>query len=167
MTKVPGGLATTYIHDVLKVEEEVTFNGPYGDFYLRESHREVFMVATGSGLAPILSILHQIADEGLDRKVTVVFGERHKEDLFYLEELEALKKRIPRLELILALSRPQEEDRWEGEKGRVTNVLERIIIDGEDKEAYLCGNPAMVESCVQLLVQKGVPEELIFFDKFG
>jgi len=167
VTKVPGGLATTYIHEVLQEGDEVTFNGPYGEFYLRSSDREIFFVATGSGLAPILSILYQMGEEKIPRKATLVFGARQKKDLFYVEEIETLRQQLPRLEVILTLSRPQEEDHWEGEKGRVTNVLEKIVKDGEDKEAYLCGNPAMVESCVELLVKKGIPQKLIFFDKFG
>ena len=167
VTKVPGGLATTYIHEILKEGDEVRFNGPYGEFYLRESDREIFMVATGSGLAPILSILHQIAESKSPRKVTLVFGARHRKDLFYVDELEVLRAQIPNCEVILTLSRPQEEDRWEGETGRVTHVIERIVENGENKEAYLCGNPAMVESCIELLKQKGVPQDLIFFDKFG
>ncbi len=167
VTKVPGGLATTYIHEVLKEGDEVTFNGPYGEFYLRESDREIFFVATGSGLAPIMSILYQMVEEKIPRKATLVFGARHKKDLFYLEEMETVQQRIPQLEVILTLSRPEEEEGWKGEKGRVTNVLEKIVKDGENKEAYLCGNPAMVESCVEFLIKKGIPEELIFFDKFG
>jgi Na+-transporting NADH:ubiquinone oxidoreductase subunit F len=166
VTKAPGGLATTYIHEVLKEGDEVTFNGPYGDFHLRDSDREIFLVATGSGLAPIMSILYQIAEEGISRKTTLVFGERYEKDLFYVEEIEALKQRIPRLEVIFTLSRPQEEDSWEGERGRVTDVLEKIIKDGMNKEAYLRGNPAMVESCQELLTKKGIPGDLIFFDKF-
>ncbi len=167
VTRVPGGLATTYIHEILKEGDEVAFNGPYGDFYLRDSTREIFLVATGSGLAPLMSILYQIANDGISRKTTLVFGARHKKDLFYLQEMEALKQKIPGFEVIFTLSRPEEEDRWEGERGRVTNVLEKIIKNGADKEAYLCGNPAMVESCVELLTKKGIPQELIFFDKFA
>ena len=166
VTRVPSGLATTYIHEILKEGDEVTFNGPYGDFYLRDSQREIFLVATGSGLAPIMSIIRQIAREGISRKTTLIFGARHKKDLFYVEEMETLKQKIPALEVILTLSRPEEEDRWEGERGRVTNALEKIIKNGADMEAYLCGNPAMVESCVELLAKKGIPEELIFYDTF-
>lgn len=167
VTKVPSGLATTYIHEVLKEGDEVTFHGPYGDFSLRESDREIFFVATGSGLAPIMSILQQIAEEKISRKATLVFGARSKKDIFYAEEIETLRQRIPQMVAIFTLSRPQEEDRWEGERGRVTDVLEKIIPDGGSKEVYLCGNPAMVESCVELLVKKGVSEERIFYDKFG
>ncbi len=167
VTKVPEGLATTFIHEVLREEDEVSLNGPYGEFYLRESDREIFFVATGSGLAPIMSMLYQMAEEEISRGATLVFGDRHKKDLFYVEEIEGLKERLPNLKVILTLSRPQQDDRWEGERGRVTDVLEKIIKNGANKEAYLCGNPAMVESCQELLVKKGIPQELIFFDKFG
>ncbi len=167
VTKIPGGLATTYIHEVLREGDEVTFNGPYGEFYLRDSDREIFMVATGSGLAPIMSILYQMAQEKNPRKVTLIFGDRYKKDLYYVEEIEALREKIPNLEVILTLSRPEEGEDWKGERGRVTNVLEKVVKNGENKEAYLCGNPAMVESCEELLIKKGVPRELIFFDKFG
>ena len=167
VTKVPEGLATTFIHEVLREEDEVSINGPYGEFYLRGSEREIFFVATGSGLAPIRSMLYQMAEEENPRRATLIFGARYKKDLFYVEEIEALEQRIPHLEVIFTLSRPQEEDQWDGEQGRVTNVLEKTIIHGENKEAYLCGNPAMVESCQELLVKKGIPQELIFFDIFG
>ena len=167
VTKVPEGLATTFIHEVLREGDEISINGPYGEFYLSDSEREIFFVATGSGLAPIISMLYQMAEEENPRRATLVFGARHKKDLFYVKEIEALEQRIPHLEVIFTLSRPQEEDRWDGEQGRVTNVLEKIMKNGESKEAYLCGNPAMVESCQELLVKKGIPQELIFFDKFG
>lgn len=167
VTKVPEGLATTFIHEVLREGDEVSLNGPYGEFYLRDSDREIFFVATGSGLAPIISILYQMAEEKISRQATLIFGARYKKDLFYVEEIEALEQRVPHLEVIFTLSRPQEEDRWDGEQGRVTNVLEKIVINGESKEAYLCGNPAMVESCQELLTKKGIPQELIFFDIFG
>ena len=167
VTKVPEGLATTFIHEVLREGDEVSLNGPYGEFHLSDSEREIFFVATGSGLAPIMSILYQMAEEKITRKATLVFGARSRKDLFYVEEIEALEQSIPHLEVIFTLSRPQEEDRWDGEKGRVTGVLEKIMRNGESKEAYLCGNPAMVESCQELLVNKGIPQELIFFDKFG
>lgn len=165
ITRAPGGLATTYIHEVLKEGDEVTFNGPYGDFHLRDSDREILLVATGSGLAPIMSILRQIAKEGITRKTTLIFGARQEKNLFYLKEIQALKERIPGLEVFFTLSSP-EEDRWEGERGRVTDVLEKIVRNGANKEAYLCGNPAMIEATVELLIKKGIPEELIFYDKF-
>ena len=167
VTKVPDGIATTYIHEFLQKGDEVTFNGPYGEFFLRDSDRDIYLVATGSGMAPILSILHHIADENIQRKVTFVFGARHKEDLFYLDEVEALKKRIPNMEFLLTLSKPPDSNGWTGHKGRVTDVLQKIVDDGKNAECYICGNPAMVESVEKLMQDKGVPADLIFYDKFG
>ncbi|MFB0505348.1 MAG: NADH:ubiquinone reductase (Na(+)-transporting) subunit F [Thermodesulfobacteriota bacterium] len=166
ITKVPEGLATTFIHEVLREGDEVSLNGPYGEFYLRDSAREIFFVAGGSGLAPVMSMLYQMAEEEISRKATLVFGARYKKGLFYVEEIEALKGRLPDLKVIFTLSSPQEEDRWDGEKGRVTDVLEKIIRNGANKEAYLCGSPGMVEACVAVLTKKGIPQELIFYDKF-
>ena len=167
ITKVPQGIATTFLHDLLKEENEITLNGPYGDFHLRESDRDIFMVATGSGLAPIVSLLHEVADKGIQRKTTVIFGDRSRKDLFYLEELEAFKQRIPSLEVITTLSRPAEEDRWEGRKGRVTDILKEKLTDGGHAEIYICGNPAMVESVEKLALESGVPGDRIFYDKFA
>lgn len=167
VTKVPEGVATTYIHEFLREGDEVIFNGPYGEFFLRESDRDVYLVATGSGMAPILSILHHIADGKIQRKVVFVFGARHKEDLFYFEEIEELKTRIPDMKFIATLSKPPEDNSWQGPKGRVTNVLEDVVQDGSNVECYICGNPAMVESVEKLMKEKGVPEDLIFYDKFG
>jgi len=166
VTRVPDGVASTYIHTELREGNEVRINGPYGEFYLRESARDILMVATGSGLAPIMSLLHQMADQRIQRKATVVFGARQRKDLFYLEELEGFKERIPSLEVIFTLSRPSEEDRWQGERGRVTEVIPKIVHPGHEVEAYICGNPAMVESCEELLVRLGVPRERIYYDKF-
>ncbi len=166
VTKVPEGLATTFIHEVIREGDEISLNGPYGEFYLRDSAREIFFVAGGSGLAPVMSMLYQMAEEKITRNATLVFGARHKKGLFYVEEIEALKERLPNLKVIFALSNPQEEDRWDGERGRVTDVLEKIIKNGANKEAYLCGSPGMVEACVELLTKKGISQELIFYDKF-
>jgi len=95
ITRVPEGVATTYIHDFLKEGDEVVFNGPYGEFYLRDSDNDIYLVATGSGLAPIMSMLYQIVDQKIDRKVTVVFGARHLEDLMYMNEIKQLQGGLP------------------------------------------------------------------------
>ncbi len=166
VTRVPQGLATTYIHDFLKEGDEVIFNGPHGDFFLRDSDRDIFLVATGSGMAPIMSLLNKIADEKIERRVVFVFGARHKGDLFYLDEIRELQKRIPNMEFYTVLSKPPEEG-WDGEKGRVTDVLQKCITSGDSLQGYICGNPAMVESVDKLMQEKGVPAEHIFYDKFG
>ncbi|SMC22740.1 Na+-transporting NADH:ubiquinone oxidoreductase subunit F [Desulfacinum hydrothermale DSM 13146] len=167
ITRVERGLATTYIHTMLKEGDPVRVNGPYGDFYLRHSEREMVLIATGSGLAPLMSILHQMADEKINRRATLYFGVRCKADLFYQEEIQALAERIPGLSYIPVLSAPAPEDAWEGETGYVTDAVARQIEDASNMEAYLCGNPLMINAAVEILVSKGLPEDRIFYDKFA
>jgi Na+-transporting NADH:ubiquinone oxidoreductase subunit F len=167
ITKVPEGVVSTYVHDFLKEGDQVTIAGPYGEFYLRESDREILFIATGSGLAPIKSILHQMEKEKIDRKATLYFGARTREDLYYWDRLKKFEETVPDFTFLPTLSRATEEDRWEGEQGRVTDLIDKYIRDSAEIEVYMCGNPAMVESCEKLLQKKGIPQERIYYDKFA
>src|SRR6056297_546447 len=126
----------------------------------------MILVAIGTGMAPIMSILRHMAEKGIDRKATFYFGARTRSDLFMIDEIEELKENLPRFELKLCLSRPTEEDNWDGEVGRVTDLLEKYEENGENKEAYLCGSPPMIDSVVPILKAKNFKEENILFDKF-
>lgn len=165
--RVPNGICTTYVHDYLKEGEELIFNGPYGDFYLRETERDVVCIAGGSGMAPIKSILLDMVDRGVDRKVRYFFGAVAKRDLFLLDEMKELEEKLPNFQFIPALSAPLPEDEWEGETGLITEVLDRHLESGENLEAYLCGSPGMIDACVNVLTKNNVPEELIYYDKFA
>jgi len=166
ITRVPEGTVSTYVHGYLKKGDELTINGPYGEFFLRESERDILLIATGSGLAPILSILYQIEDEKIERQATLFFGAKTAKDLYYYDQLRELEKKLPNFTLFPTLSRATEEDHWEGEKGRVTGLIQKYIPENPNIDAYLCGSPPMVESCVEALVKLGVPNDRIFFDKF-
>lgn len=164
---VPDGKATTYVHKILKEGDKVYFNGPYGEFcYQEDSNREMVMVAVGTGIAPILSILYYMRENNINRKATFYFGAKTPEDLFLLDELKKFEETLSDFKFIPTLSRITEEHNWAGEKGRVTNTLEKYILDGNNKEAYLCGNPPMIDSVTSVLKDKQIPEELIYFDKF-
>ena len=167
VARVPDGAVSTYVHDFLKEGEELDVIGPYGDFHLRESERDILLIATGSGLAPIMSILYQLAEERSPRKTTLFFGDRATADLFYLDRLKELEQSIPHFRFVATLSRADEDAQWQGERGRVTNLIERHIPDGAPVDAYICGVPAMVESCEALLGKKGIPPDRIFYDKFA
>jgi Na+-transporting NADH:ubiquinone oxidoreductase subunit F len=167
ITRVERGAVTTFVHEYLKparIECEVT--GPFGEFHLRNSDRDVLLIATGSGLAPFISILDQIEREEIGRKTTLFFGAKTRKDLYYQDRIKAWESKLPHFEYVPVLSRVGEEDKWEGEKGRVTNLIEKYVPEGSDLEAYICGAPAMVESCREKLKGKGIPEERTFFDKF-
>ncbi len=167
ITKVPEGAVTTYVHEYLKNDDELTIYGPYGDFYLRDSDRGILLIATGSGLAPMKSILHQIEKEDIRRETILFFGAKNIGDLYYFDELKALETKLPDFKFYPALSRVGEDDKWDGERGRVTNLIEKYIPENAEFDVYLCGAPPMIESCMKLLTQKGIAEDHMYFDKFG
>ena len=164
---VPNGICTTYVFEHMKEGDEVTINGPYGEFFLRDTDAEIVFIAGGSGMAPIKSILLDMAEKGIDRKATYFFGARTTRDLFLVDEMRELEKRLPRFKFVPALSAPTDEDKWSGETGLITEVLDKHLKDGNRLEAYLCGSPGMIDASVAVLTRKGLPEELIFYDKFA
>lgn len=163
---VPEGIATTYVHRHLAAGDKVNINGPYGDFYYQDNDREMVMVAVGTGVAPILSLLNYMREHDIKRKATFFFGAKTPSDLFMLDYFKELEEALYDFTFVPTLSRASEEDNWTGEKGRVNNAIDKLIQSGENKEAYLCGNAPMIDSVVTSLIGKGVPEELIYFDKF-
>jgi Na+-transporting NADH:ubiquinone oxidoreductase subunit F len=164
---VPNGICTTYVHKHLKVGDPVTINGPYGEFRLSQTEREIICIAGGSGMAPIKSILLDMARTQNPRACRYFFGARAKRDLFLVEELRELERTLPNFRFIPALSRPDPEDGWEGEVGMITEVVSRHVADASQAEAYLCGSPLMIDACVQVLRAKGMQEANIFYDKFA
>ena len=164
--RVPQGISTTYVFDYLKEGDSITFNGPYGDFFLRDNSREIIYIAGGSGLGPIKSMLHKMAEEGIDRKATFFFGCVSEKDLYFVDEMKEFEDRVPKFKFVPALSNPEANDGWQGETGLITEVVDRHIKEDGEYEAYLCGSPGMIDASIKVLKSKGIPEEHIFFDKF-
>ncbi len=179
---VPGGLCSTYIHKVLEVGDKAIITGPFGDFYLNEeSDKNIICIAGGCGMAPIRSILFYLAERNIPRKVMYFFGARSKKDLFYTEELKELERKYSNFKYIPALSEPKASDKWDGEVGLITNVLEKYITNQNhfevyiaatyeesvtNVESYLCGPPPMIDAAIAVLNKKGINNEDIYFDKF-
>jgi len=162
---VPNGICTTYIHKHMKVGDTATINGPYGDFYLRDTDRDIVMMATGSGMAPMCSILIDMAEKANNRKVTFLFGCKEKCDLFLIREMAELEKRLPNFKFVPSLSRP--DDDWEGSTGRLNTLVKEHIDNPENTEAYLCAGTRVLESYGEALKDAGIPQDQIFFDDFG
>lgn len=149
---VPKGQATTFVHLALEVGDSIIITGPYGDFYLKEeSDKDIICIAGGSGKAPIRAILFYLKDRGMNRKVKYFFGARSKKDLYYTEEFMELSKEYPNFQYIPALSEPLPEDKWEGETGLITHVVDKYCEDLKESEAYLCGSPRMIDACIEVL----------------
>lgn len=164
---VPNGICTTYVHRHLKVGERVNINGPYGDFRLSDTGRDVIFIAGGSGMAPIKSMLLEMARTGCRRNAEYYFGARSREDLFLEDLMQRIEREMPSFRFIPSLAAPEGGDEWSGETGLVTDVVGRRAGDVSEKEAYLCGSPLMIDACVELLKKKGMPEDRIFYDKFS
>jgi len=164
---VPNGICTTYVHKHLKEGDTVMLNGPYGEFFLRDTDRDIICIAGGSGMAPLKSILLDMAEHESPRTARYFFGARTGKDLFLLDEMKELEERMKDFKFIPALSEPQPEDNWTGETGLITDVVKRMAENASEAEAYLCGSPGMIDACVKVLKELGMPEERIYFDKFA
>lgn len=163
---VPEGICTTYIHKYLKKNDTLTIVGPFGDFYYRDTDREMVMVGIGTGMAPLLSILRYMRDHGIQRRGTFYFGARTRKDLFLTEEIDAISRELKDIEVVYTLSRPTPECNWEGPVGRVNDLLDQRLGDCSELEAYLCGSPLMIDAVMDVFQTKGFPMEHVHYDKF-
>ncbi|WP_248930706.1 NADH:ubiquinone reductase (Na(+)-transporting) subunit F [Paenibacillus hamazuiensis] len=165
-----GGKFSTFLEEQLKVGDAMEVRGPFGNCIRREENTgDIFLIGGGSGMAPLWSILNDIVEKGVDRKVTFFYGARSKRDLFYLDKFVEIAERFPKFRFIPALSEPQPEDNWNGETGFITKVVEAHldpVTAGKDLEVFLCGPAPMIDSTIPLLKNHGVSADRIFFDKF-
>jgi Na+-transporting NADH:ubiquinone oxidoreductase subunit F len=164
---VPNGICTTYVFELLAEGDPVKVNGPYGEFFLRDTDREILFIAGGSGIAPIRSMLHQMAEEGNARKATFYYGANELRDLYMVEEMRGFEDKLPNFTYVPVVARPDDVDSWKGETGLVTQAIDRNVADASRAEGYLCGSPAMIDAVVELLKGKGLPAERAYFDKFA
>lgn len=149
----------------LKPGDKLQVHGPYGELRVRLSHRNIIMVAGGSGLAPLLSMLYRLAEKGNERPVQFFFGARTNDDLYYINEIEAVAQTMPALEFIPVLSESWPGD-WRGETGLVTDAISRHRESFKNYDAYLCGPPPMIDAATSLLVKRGVRPRNVYFDAF-
>lgn len=162
---IPDGQFSSYLQNA-KAGDDLQFRGPFGQFYLSDTDAEIIMVAGGSGMAPIVSMLQQLVDESSKRKISFYFGARTDRDLYFLEEIAALGDKLANFQFIPALSEVADDDKWDGETGMITDVLRRHTDNLRGAEGYLCGPPPMIDAAVEVLREKGMFASRIRFDKF-
>jgi Na+-transporting NADH:ubiquinone oxidoreductase subunit F len=163
---VPHGIGSTYIFEHLKVGDPIKIKGTFGRFFMRESDHDILFIAGGSGMSAIKSIILDLAENSNKRKADCFFGAIARRDLYLLDEMKEIEGKMPGFRFIPALSNPDPDDEWHGETGLITDVVDRHIESGETTDAYLCGSPGMIDACVKVLHEKGIPDSRIFFDKF-
>jgi Na+-transporting NADH:ubiquinone oxidoreductase subunit F len=167
----PPGIMSSYIFN-LKEGDEVTISGPFGEFFARETDKEMVFVGGGAGMAPMRShIFDQFRRLKTDRMVSFWYGARSLREAFYGDEFDEIAKDFPNFEWHLALSDAQPEDNWEGYTGFIHQVLlDNYLKDHEapeDCEYYMCGPPMMNQAVINMLLDLGVEPENIMLDDFG
>lgn len=161
---LPEGVMSNFVKKPHIVGETVEIAGPKGVFYLREDNRPILMVAGGTGLAPMMSMLRSLVTSASEsRPITLCFGVNNPSDLYGLGALDELARRLPKFELRLAMVEPGRE--WSGHKGFVTDLIKLDDLEA-DARAYLCGPPVMIEAARKRLTDFGLAGNAIFAEEF-
>ncbi len=167
----PPGIASSYIFN-LKPGDKVTISGPYGEFFIKDTEREMVYVGGGAGMAPLRShLFHLFHTLKTGRKVSYWYGARSRREMFYDDHFKAIEDKFPNFSYHVALSDPMESDNWTGFTGFIHQVvLDNYLSKHEDPteiEYYMCGPPMMNKAVTGMLHNLGVEEEMIDFDDFG
>ena len=166
---VPPGIVSSWLFSILP-GDEITLSGPFGDFHVQPSGREMVYVGGGVGMAPLRAMIHQELNRATERRIRFFYGARSAVDLFYAEEFAALAELHENFSWTPALSEPAPGDRWTGATGFIHETL-REEMSGhpmpEDCEYYLCGPPVMISAVLSTLDRLGVEPSSIFYDDFG
>lgn len=166
------GICSSFVFS-RKPGDKVTISGPYGEFFIKPTNKEMVYIGGGAGMAPLRSHLFHLfhTEKNRSRKVSYWYGGRSAKELFYTEEFRQIEAEFPNFTYNIALSEPLPEDNWTGLKGFIHMVLFNEYLskhpEPEEVEYYLCGPPAMLAASLKLLDEMGVPEENIAFDDFG
>ena len=164
--RVTNGSVSHFLHEQIKLGLSVEATGPYGRFYFDESiHPSIVLIAAGSGITPMISMLRYINDRRLSTLVTLLYCVRTREDIIFETELEKLRGSCPNLDYCVCLSQPDES--WNGQKGRLSQqlIVDRVI-DLRTPTFFLCGPSGFMEHAYLILRSLEVEESRITQESF-
>ncbi|PCI40255.1 MAG: NADH:ubiquinone reductase (Na(+)-transporting) subunit F [Rhodospirillaceae bacterium] len=167
----PPGVVSSYLFGLTKgAEVEVT--GPFGNFFVQDTDREMIFIGGGVGMAPLYAHVHdQLERLKTKRVIRYWYGARAQEDLYYAAEMETLAVRYENFSWHPVLSDPRPEDEWNGETGFIHEAVYRKYLSRhpapENCEYYLCGPPLMIQAVRTMLDKLGVPTDNVISDDFG
>ena len=167
--EIPPGVVSSWLFS-LKPGDEVQASGPFGEFHIQPTGREMVFVGGGVGMAPLRAMIHQELGRGTTRRMRYFYGARSAADLFYTETFNILAAAHDNFTWTPALSDPAPGDRWTGATGFIHNTLwdeMRGHPAPEDCEYYLCGPPVMISAVLATLERLGVEPASIYHDDFG
>ena len=167
----PPGIASSYIYN-LKPGDKAIVSGPYGEFFIKDTEREMVYIGGGAGMAPMRShLFHLFHTLKTGRKVSYWYGARSLREMFYDNQFKEIADKFPNFSYNVALSDPLPEDNWSGYTGFIHQVLNDNYLDKHEDpteiEYYICGPPMMLSACTNMLDSLGVEPEMIDFDDFG
>ena len=165
------GICSSFVFS-RKAGDPVTISGPYGEFFIKETDKEMVYIGGGAGMAPLRShVFHLFHTERTDRKVSYWYGGRSLRELFYTDHFRKIEEEFPNFSYHIGLSEPLPEDNWDGPVGFIHQVvLDEYLSkhpEPEEIEYYLCGPPLMLKAVMNMLDELGVPDSNIAFDDFG
>ena len=160
---VPGGRMSHWLCAQAKPGDKMSFTGPSGSFYLRPVERPILMLAGGTGLAPLLSMLEVLAQSGTAQAIQLIYGVTRDEDLVETERLDELKTRLANFQWKSCIADPASAHPY---KGYVTDHLAGTAVEAGDCDVYLCGPPPMVEAVRQTFTARGFNPSRFLYEKF-
>lgn len=171
LADLPPGVVSSYLF-TRRPGDRVRVSGPFGEFAVCETAREMVFIGGGVGMAPLRAMIaDQLERQRSQRQISFWYGARSRIELFYQEEFEALAREHPNFRYTVALSDPAPDDQWQGEQGFIHDVLFERYLEHhpspEECEYYLCGPPLMIKAVQAMLDSLGVGPERIFNDDFG
>ncbi len=168
---IPPGQMSSFIFS-RKPGDKVTISGPFGEFFARDTDKEMCFIGGGAGMAPMRShIFDQLKRLKSKRRMTFWYGARSLREMFYEDDFNSLAKDNSNFTWHVALSDPLPEDKWKGYTGFIHQVLHDEYLKNhkcpEDIEYYICGPPMMNDAVTKMLDSLGVEPENIMYDNFG
>lgn len=178
---VPPGICSSYVFS-RKPGDKVTISGPYGEFFIKNTEKEMVYVGGGAGMAPLRAhIFHLFHTLKSNRKVSYWYGGRSKRELFYIDHFRKIEKEFPNFKFYVVLSEPMPEDNWQVKESLdapgdgFLGFVHQSFIDNylskhpepEEIEFYFCGPPMMNQAVIKMCDDWGVPPEHVAFDDFG
>jgi CDP-4-dehydro-6-deoxyglucose reductase, E3 len=163
-----GGRFTDHVFGAMKEKDILRIEGPFGSFFLREDvDKPIVLLASGTGFAPIKSIIEHLEFKGTGREAVLYWGCRSRADIYLHEWAMQSTQRLPWLSYVPVLSEPLETDQWSGRTGLVHQALMHDLPDLSGYQVYACGAPVMVDAAQRDLVARcGLPAEEFYADAF-
>jgi ferredoxin-NADP reductase len=165
--RMENGCASVFLNERAKPGLTVEARGPYGQFYFDETgHKSIVLIAAGSGITPMISMLRYIDDVKLTTSVTLLYWVRTTADIIFQTDLARLARSLPNFKYEVCLSRP--EPTWKGQSGRLNGeFVSRHVIDLDSPTFFLCGPKGFMNNASQILSTLGVSQDRVLQESFG